>query len=51
MGSFYRHNAGVGALRHGVALGLALTAAWGVSLTADFGGVEDQLAALGVAGG
>ncbi len=35
------------ALRHGVALGLALTAAWGVSLTADFGGVEDQLAALG----
>ena len=35
------------ALRHGVALGLALTAAWGVSLTADFGGVEDRLAALG----
>ena len=35
------------ALRHGVALGLALTAAWGVSLTADFGGVEDQLATLG----
>ena len=35
------------ALRQGVALGLALTAAWGVSLTADFGGVEDQLAALG----
>lgn len=35
------------ALRHGVALGLTLTAAWCVSLTADFSGVEDRLASLG----
>ena len=35
------------ALRRGVALGLALTAAWAVSLTADPGGVHRGLAALG----
>ncbi len=35
------------ALRRGVALGLALVAAWGVSLTADFGQVGDRLTALG----
>ena len=34
-------------LRRGVALGLALVAAWGVSLTADFSGVGTQLATLG----
>lgn len=35
------------ALRRGVALGLALAAAWGVSLTADLGGVKEDLTALG----
>ena len=35
------------ALRRGVALGLALAAAWGISLTADLGGVKGDLAALG----
>ena len=35
------------ALRRGVALGLALVAAWAVSLTADFSGVGAQLATLG----
>ena len=35
------------ALRRGVALGLALAAAWGVSLTADLAGVSGSLAALG----
>ena len=35
------------ALRRGVALGLALAAAWGVSLTADPGGVKEDLTALG----
>ncbi len=35
------------ALRRGVALGLALTAAWAVSLTADLGGVCGGLTALG----
>lgn len=35
------------ALRRGVALGLALAAAWGVSLTADLGAVESGLNALG----
>lgn len=35
------------ALRRGVALGLALAAVWGVSLTADLSGVERSLAALG----
>lgn len=35
------------ALRRGVALGLALTAAWGVSLTADLRGVTGNLTALG----
>lgn len=35
------------ALRRGVALGLALVAAWGVSLTADLTGVSGSLAALG----
>lgn len=35
------------ALRRGVALGLALTAVWGVSLTADLGGVTENLSALG----
>ena len=34
------------ALRRGVALGLALTAVWGVSLTADPGAVESGLTAL-----
>ena len=34
-------------LRRGVALGLVLTAAWGVSLTADFSGVGGRLAELG----
>ena len=38
------------ALRRGVALGLALVAAWGVSLTADFGQVGDRLTALGEIG-
>lgn len=35
------------ALRRGVALGLALTAVWGVSLTADLKGVKEDLTALG----
>lgn len=35
------------ALRRGVALGLVLVAAWGVSLTADLTGVSDGLTALG----
>lgn len=35
------------ALRRGAALGLALVAVWGVSLTADFSGLGDRLAALG----
>ena len=35
------------ALRRGVALGLGLVAIWGVSLTADLGGLRDSLAALG----
>ena len=35
------------ALRRGVALGLALAAAWGVSLTADVGSVRRSLSALG----
>ena len=35
------------ALRRGVALGLALVAAWGVSLTADLTGVSLRLTALG----
>ncbi len=35
------------ALRRGAALGLALTAAWGVGMTADFGGLGDRAAALG----
>jgi len=35
------------ALRRGVALGLALVAVWGVSLTADLSGAGNQLAALG----
>lgn len=35
------------ALRRGVALGLALTAVWGVSLTADLKGVKEDLNALG----
>ena len=35
------------ALRRGVALGLALAAAWGVSLTVDPGGVKEDLTALG----
>ena len=35
------------ALRRGVALGLALAAAWGGSLTADLGGVKEDLTALG----
>lgn len=35
------------ALRRGVALGLALAAAWGISLTADLGGVKEDLTALG----
>lgn len=35
------------ALRRGVALGLALAAAWAVSLTADLGGVKEDLTALG----
>lgn len=35
------------ALRRGVALGLALAAAWGMSLTADLSGVGDRLTALG----
>ena len=34
-------------LRRGVALGLVLVAAWGVSLTADLSGVGGRLAALG----
>ena len=35
------------ALRQGVALGLVLTAAWGISLTADLTGVSDSLRLLG----
>ena len=35
------------ALRRGVALGLALAAAWGVSLTVEPGGVKEDLTALG----
>ncbi len=35
------------ALRRGTALGLALAAAWGVSMTVDVGGVGERLAALG----
>ena len=35
------------ALRRGVALGLALTALWGVGLTADLGGLEEELTRLG----
>ena len=35
------------ALRRGVALGLALVAVWGVSLTADLDGVRTRLTALG----
>ena len=35
------------ALRRGVALGLVLAAAWGVSLMADLGAVGDGLAGLG----
>ena len=35
------------ALRRGVALGLVLVAAWGVSLTADLTGVSGRLSALG----
>lgn len=35
------------ALRRGVALGLALAAAWCISLTADFAGVSGRLTALG----
>ena len=43
-----REKRGLGrALRRGVALGLVLVAAWGVSLTADFGGLGEGLAALG----
>lgn len=34
------------ALRRGVALGLAIVAVWGVSLTADFSALRNQLAAL-----
>ena len=37
----------VRALRRGVALGLALAALWGVSLTADLRGVGERLTALG----
>ena len=35
------------ALRRGVALGLALTALWGVGLTAHLGGLEEELTRLG----
>jgi len=35
------------ALRRGVALGLALTAVWGIGMTADFSGLGDRAAALG----
>ena len=35
------------ALRRGVALGLALTALWGVGLTADLGGLGEELTRLG----
>ena len=35
------------ALRRGVALGLALTALWGGGLTADLGGLEEELTRLG----
>ena len=35
------------ALRRGVGLGLALVAAWGVSMTMDLSGMGDRLAALG----
>lgn len=35
------------ALRRGVALGLVLAAAWGVSLMADLGAMGDGLAGLG----
>lgn len=35
------------ALRRGVALGLAVTAAWGISLTADLAGVGGRLKSLG----
>lgn len=37
----------VTALRRGVALGLALVAVWGVSLTVDFSTLRDKLTALG----
>lgn len=43
-----RETKGIGrALRRGVALGLALVAVWGVSLTMDTRGLGDQLDALG----
>ena len=35
------------ALRRGVGLGLALVAAWGISLTVDFSALGDRVTALG----